>query len=74
MSLNGIHGVIDCRLDPAGEDWSVGHLITIAHRDARLVGVVCEVATVDARWSEREANLARVTSAKSMSTVESAIV
>ena len=61
MSLNGTHGVIDCRLDPAGEDWSVGHLITIAHRNARLVGVVCEVATIDARWSEREANLARVT-------------
>ena len=61
VSLNGTHGVIDCRLDPAGEDWSVGHLITIAHRDARLVGVVCEVATVDARWSEWEANVARVT-------------
>ncbi len=61
VSLNGTHGVIDCRLDPAGEDWSVGHLITIAHRNARLVGVVCEVATVDSRWSEREANLARVT-------------
>jgi hypothetical protein len=61
ISLNGTHGVIDCRLDPAGEDWSVGHLITIAHRNARLVGVVCEVATVDARWSEGEANLARVT-------------
>ncbi len=61
VSLNGTHGVIDCRLDPAGEDWSVGHLITIAHRNARLVGVVCEVATIDARWSEREANLARVT-------------
>ena len=60
-SLNGTRGVIDCRLDPAGEDWSVGDLITIAHRNARLVGVVCEVATVDGKWSEGEANLARVT-------------
>jgi DNA helicase HerA-like ATPase len=61
VSLNGTRGVIDCRLDPAGEDWSVGHLITITHRNARLVGVVCEVATADGKWSEEEANLARVT-------------
>ncbi len=61
VSLNGTHGVIYCRLDPEGEDWSVGHLITIGHRNSRLVGVVCEVATIDARWSEREANFARVT-------------
>ncbi len=61
VSLNGTQGVISCRLDPEGEDWSVGHLITISHRNARLVGVVCEVATVDARWSETEANFARVT-------------
>ena len=61
VSLNGTRGVIDCRLDPAGEDWSVGHLITIAHRNARLAGIVCEVATVDGRWLEGEANLARVT-------------
>ena len=61
MSLNGTRGVIDCPLDPAGEDWSVGHLITIAHRNARLAGIVCEVATVDGRWLEGEANLARVT-------------
>ena len=60
VSLNGTQGVISCRLDPEGEDWSVGHLITISHRNARLVGVVCEVATVDARWSETEANFARV--------------
>ena len=61
VSLNGTHGVVDCRLDAAGEDWSVGHLITITHRDARLVGVICEVATIDARWSESEPNLARIT-------------
>ena len=61
VSLNGTQGVIYCRLDPEGEDWSVGHLITISHRNARVVGVVCEVATIDARWSEREANFARVT-------------
>ncbi len=61
VSLTGTHGVVDCRLDPAGEDWSVGHLITITHRDARLVGVICEVATIDARWSEAEPNVARIT-------------
>ena len=61
VSLTGTHGVVDCRLDPAGEDWSVGHLITITHRDARLVGVICEVATIDARWSESEPNVARIT-------------
>ena len=42
-------------------EWSIGHLITIVHRTSRLVGTVCEVATDDGRWSEKEANAARVT-------------
>ncbi len=61
VSLNGTHGVVLCPLNPDGEDWSVGHLITIAHCDARLVGVICDVATVGALWAEGEPNLARVT-------------
>ena len=60
VSLTGTHGVIDCCLDPEGEDWSIGHLIAIAHRDARLIGAISEVATVDGRWTEGEPNVARV--------------
>ena len=61
VALNGTQGVISCPLKLDEEQWSVGHLITIVHRAARLVGTVCEVATDDGRWSEDEANAARVT-------------
>jgi DNA helicase HerA-like ATPase len=61
VALNGTQGVISCPLKVDEEDWSVGHLITIVHRTTRLVGTVCEVATDDGRWSENEANAARVT-------------
>ena len=61
VALNGTQGVISCPLKSDEEQWSVGHLITIAHRAARLVGTVCEVATDDGRWSEVEANAARIT-------------
>ncbi len=61
VALNGTQGVISCPLKLDEEEWSVGHLITIAHRTSRLVGTVCEVATDDGRWSEDEANTARVT-------------
>jgi DNA helicase HerA-like ATPase len=61
VALNGTQGVISCPLKVDEEDWSVGHLITIVHRTSRLVGTVCEVATDDGRWSENEANAARVT-------------
>ena len=62
VALNGTQGVISCplRMDEEAE-WSIGHLITIVHRTSRLVGTVCEVATDDGRWSEKEANAARVT-------------
>ena len=43
VSLNGTQGVISCPLDTSEEDWSVGHLITIVHKTARLVGAVCDV-------------------------------
>jgi DNA helicase HerA-like ATPase len=61
VALNGTQGVISCPLKLDEEEWSVGHLITIAHRTSRLVGTVCEVATDDGRWSQNEANAARVT-------------
>jgi DNA helicase HerA-like ATPase len=61
VALNGTQGVISCPLKLDEEEWSVGHLITIVHRTSRLVGTVCEVATDDGRWSENEANAARVT-------------
>jgi uncharacterized protein len=61
VALNGTQGVLSCPLKLDEGEWSVGHLITIAHRSARLVGTVCEVATHDGRWSEDEANAARVT-------------
>ena len=61
VALNGTQGVISCPLKVDEEEWSVGHLITIVHRTSRLVGTVCEVATDDGRWSENEANAARVT-------------
>ena len=59
VCLNGTEGVISCRLEAAEEDWSVGHLITIVHRNSRLVGVVCEIATNDGAWSEGGVNTAR---------------
>ncbi len=61
VALNGTEGVISCPLETGEAEWSVGHLITIVHRTSRLVGRVCEVATDDGRWSENEANVARVT-------------
>ena len=52
VSLSGMHGVIACemRADSHGDYWSVGNLITIVHAESRLVGVVCEINTQDARW------------------------
>ena len=60
VSLNGTQGVIHCRLERGEEDWSVGHLITVASRTSRMVGVVCEIATSDGQWSETGVNTARV--------------
>jgi uncharacterized protein len=61
VALNGTEGVISCPLKMDEEEWSVGHLITIVHRNSRLVGTVCEVSTDNGRWSQEEANVARVT-------------
>jgi uncharacterized protein len=71
ISLNGTHGVVECRLELSGDDWSVGHLIAISHRDARLIGVICEASIVDQRWSEGESNIARLTFELSGEIVES---
>jgi hypothetical protein len=43
-----------------GEDWSVGHLISIVYNQARIVSVVCELSTVDRRWNEADSNIAYV--------------
>jgi uncharacterized protein len=61
VALSGTQGVISCPLESSEEDWSVGHLITIVHKTARLVGAVCDVETDDRRWSTTEVNTARVT-------------
>ena len=52
VSLSGMHGVVACEMrgDANGDYWSVGNLITIVHAQSRLVGVVCEINTQDARW------------------------
>jgi DNA helicase HerA-like ATPase len=62
VSLNGMEGVIACRLSQSdgGEHWSVGHLITLVHESSRLVGVVCELSTADRLWSETESNTSYV--------------
>jgi len=62
VSLNGAEGVIACELSPSeiGDHWSVGHLISIVHQQARLVGVVCELSTIDRRWNDNDANVAYV--------------
>jgi hypothetical protein len=58
VALNGTRGILSCPLDTSEENWSVGHLITIVHKTARLVGPVCDVETHDGRWSATEVNSA----------------
>jgi DNA helicase HerA-like ATPase len=62
VSLNGTEGVLACSMtqEEYGEHWSVGHLISIAHQNSRLVGVVCELATANSQWSENDANVVYV--------------
>ena len=64
VSLNGVHGVLASQLDTAagsiGNDWSVGHLITVVHGESRLVGVVCEMMTANSLWNESGSNIAHV--------------
>ena len=62
VSLSGAEAVIACELSPSevGDHWSVGHLISIVHQQARLVGVVCELSTIDRRWNYADANVAYV--------------
>jgi hypothetical protein len=61
VSLTGTHGVLDCRLDPEGENWSVGHLIAIPGKDARLVGVISGIESLSPTWSDSDPNPARAT-------------
>ena len=53
VALNGTQGVISCPVDTSEEDWSVGHLISIVHKTARLVGAVCDVETTTAGGRRR---------------------
>ena len=63
VSLTGAQGVIACEMmsGDASQDWSVGHLISIVHQKARLIGVVCELATADRRWTDSGGNVSYVT-------------
>jgi DNA helicase HerA-like ATPase len=63
VSLTGSQGVIACEMasGDASQDWSVGHLISIVHQQARLIGVVCELATADRRWTDSGGNISYVT-------------
>jgi uncharacterized protein len=62
VELNGLHGVIASRVVPGSNEnhWSVGHLITIVHGEARIVAVVCSLAAADRRWNDTEANIVHV--------------
>ena len=62
VSLNGMTGIIasEMRDDGHGDHWSVGHLITIVHGQARLVGTVCELTVDDIRWKENVKNTINV--------------
>ncbi len=61
VSLNGMQGIVASRLAPDTLDqWSIGHLITIKHGAARLVGVVCEIAAEGHLWNESEGNIAHI--------------
>ena len=61
VALNGMHGIVASRLGgDKSESWSIGHLVTIVHGSARLVGVVCELTAANHVWRETESNIAHV--------------
>jgi uncharacterized protein len=62
VSLTGLQGIIASKMNVpgGGEHWSIGHLISVVHGTTRLVGVVCEIATVNSMWDEETINLAHV--------------
>ena len=62
VSLSGMQAIIACPINPEamGHHWSVGHLISVAHAGARMVGVVCELETKDGVWHEHETNVTLV--------------
>ncbi len=62
VSLTGLQGVIASKMNMpgGGEHWSIGHLITVVHGTTRLVGVVCEIATINSQWDEEAINMAHV--------------
>ena len=58
VSLDGMHATVACEVGGEGqaEYWSVGNLITVVHHKSRLVGVVCELSTIDGLWNRTGAN------------------
>jgi DNA helicase HerA-like ATPase len=62
VSLTGLQGIIASKMNVpgGGEHWSIGHLITVVHGTTRLVGVVCEIATLNSQWDEEAINMAHV--------------
>ena len=62
ISLNGMHGMIAVNVtaESTSDQWSVGHLISIQHDGARLVGVVCEMTAPDNSWTAAENNIVLV--------------
>jgi DNA helicase HerA-like ATPase len=60
--LDGAHGAIAVNVsaENVGDQWSVGHLISIQHDGSRVVGVVCEMNAPDNSWVAGETNLALV--------------
>ena len=62
VSLSGMQAIVACAINPQalGHHWSVGHLISVAHAGARMVGVVCDLETKDHLWHDAQTNMTMV--------------
>jgi DNA helicase HerA-like ATPase len=62
VELSGLHAVIVSNLGaaPGETQWSVGHLITIAYGESRIIAVVCSLTAMDHRWTDNESNVVHV--------------
>ena len=62
VALNGVHGIISSEINfqAQSEPWSVGALISIHHKETRLVGQICDIATADRGWREDGVNTALI--------------
>jgi hypothetical protein len=63
VELSGLHAVIVSNMgaSPGEAQWSVGHLITIAYGESRIIAVVCSLSAMDQRWTDNESNVVHVT-------------